>query len=75
MPDRAHHRSLSVDKVSVTNGRVVIGTEQLANKPSVYEKVNIEVTDFSATTQFPFTITAALPGGGDLSLKGVAGAH
>ncbi len=65
--------SLSVDKVSVTNGRVVIGNEELANKPSVYEKVNIEVTDFSATAQFPFAITAALPGGGDLSLKGTAG--
>ena len=32
--------------------------------------MNFEVTDFSATAQFPFALTAALPGGGELRLQG-----
>ena len=42
-------------------------------KPHIYDKVNIEVTNFSPTAQFPFTLTAALPGGGDVSLNGKCG--
>ena len=35
--------------------------------------MNLEVKNFSPTAQFPFTLTAALPGGGDFSLKGKCG--
>jgi AsmA protein len=45
----------------------------LDEKPQAYDKVKLEVTNFSPTAQFPFTLSAALPGGGDLSLKGKCG--
>jgi AsmA protein len=64
--------SLSVDKLTVTNGRVVVGHEKLGNKPFVYEKVTIEVTDFSSTAPFAFTMTAKLPGEGNVSLNGTS---
>ena len=65
--------ALSVDKLNVDNGRLLVGTANSPQKPTVYDKVNIEVRDFSATTQSPFTVTAEAPGGGELSLKGKCG--
>ena len=65
--------SLLVDKLAIEKGRVVIGTANSAEKPAAYEDVNVEVTDFSSTTQFPFEVSAGLPGGGDLNLKGKCG--
>jgi AsmA protein len=65
--------ALSVDKLSVDDGSLLIGTANSSDKPTVYDKVNIDVTDFSSTTQSPFTVTAEAPGGGDLSLKGKFG--
>jgi AsmA protein len=52
---------------------VVIGKTHAQQQPQVYDKVNIEVRDFSYTSQFPFTLSANLPGGGDLKLEGKAG--
>ena len=65
--------ALSVDKLNIDKGRLLVGSANSPEKPAVYDKVNLEVTDFSATAQFPFTLTAALPGGGDFSLKGKCG--
>ncbi len=42
-------------------------------KPHVYDKVNIEVTNFSFTSSFPFNMTAQLPADGSLKLDGKAG--
>jgi AsmA protein len=64
---------LSVDKLRISNGQVLVGEANSSQKPRVYDKVNLEVTNFSATAQFPFTLTAALPGGGDASLGGNCG--
>src|SRR5207253_2975262 len=65
--------NLSVQKLKVTDGRVSVAKVHSTQKPQVYDKVNIEVTDFSFTSQFPFTLTADLPGGGNLKLDGKAG--
>ena len=65
--------ALSVDKLNIDKGRLLVGSANSPEKPAAYDKVNLEVTDFSATAQFPFTLTAALPGGGDFSLKGKCG--
>jgi AsmA protein len=64
---------LTIDKLSISQGRFLVGTANGAAKPEVYDKVNFEVTDFSATAQFPFALTAALPGGGEFSLQGKCG--
>ncbi len=66
-------KALSVDKLNIDNGRLFVGTANSAEKPQAYDKVKLEVTNFSPTAQFPFTLSAALPGGGDLSLKGKCG--
>ncbi len=64
---------LSVAKINVNDGKLVIGKANSPAKPLTIEKVNLEVTDFSSTTQFPFKLSAALPSGGDLKLDGKAG--
>lgn len=65
--------NLSVHKLKIADGRLSVAKAHSTQKPQVYDKVNIEVTDFSFTSQFPFTVTANLPGGGDLKLDGKAG--
>ena len=63
--------NLSVAKLNVTSGKVSIGKPN--SKPHVYNNVNITVRDFSFASQFPFTLTSDLPGGGNLKLDGRAG--
>ena len=65
--------NLSVAKLSVTNGRLTVGTANSSAKPQIFDKVNIDVTNFSFASQFPFKLTADLPGGGDASISGKAG--
>ncbi len=64
---------LSVAKLKVKDGRVTISQANSSVKPHIYDKVNIEVRNFSFTSQFPFTLTANLPGGGSVKLDGTAG--
>jgi AsmA protein len=66
-------QNLSVSRLNVKDGRVSVGRANSSAQPHIYDKVNITVRDFSFTSQFPFTFTANLPGGGDLSLDGKAG--
>lgn len=63
--------NLSVHKLNISGGRILVG--QAPGKPRVYDDVNIEVTDFSPTSAFPFTMSAKLPAGGELKLSGKAG--
>jgi AsmA protein len=65
--------ALSVDKLTVANGRLLVGQTNSSEKPRVYDKVNGEVTNFSPTSRFPFKLTVALPGGGDVSMTGTCG--
>lgn len=64
---------LSVAKLSVENGRVTISNANSKEKPHVYDKVNIELINFSFTSSFPFKVTSDLPAGGSLKLDGTAG--
>jgi len=65
--------NLSVNKLEVADGRITIVHAGSSAAPHVYDKVNITITDFSFTSQFPFTLSAQLPGGGSLKLDGKAG--
>jgi AsmA protein len=65
--------SLSVAKLNVNNGRLTVSRAGSAEKPRVYDKVVIEMSDFSFTTSFPFKLTARLPGDGSLKIDGKAG--
>ncbi len=65
--------SLSVAKLNVNNGRLTVSRAGSAEKPRVYDKVDISLSDFSFTTSFPFSMTARLPGDGTLKIDGKAG--
>lgn len=63
---------LSVQKLTLNNGRINIGSTN-SQKRSVYDKVDISASNVSATTKFPVTLGANLPGGGNLKLDGNVG--
>jgi AsmA protein len=63
----------SVDKLTISNGKMIVGTVGSKAKPSVYSNVNLEASDLSYTTQFPFKLSATGPGNADLKVEGKAG--
>jgi len=65
--------NISVAKLEVKDGRLTVSRAGSREKSRVYDKVNIEVTNLSLTSSFPFKVAAQLPGGGDLNLTGKAG--
>ena len=65
--------NLSVAKLNVSDGQLTVSRAGSGEKPHVYDKVNIEVTNFSFTSSFPFTMSAQLPADGSLKLDGKAG--
>jgi AsmA protein len=71
--DNSFQQNLSVAKLTIKNGRVSIAQTKAPAKAHVYDKANIEVKNFSFASQFPFTLSAELPGGGTLKLDGTAG--
>lgn len=64
---------LSVGKLDISNGVLMVGRANSKAKPRIYDSVNIKVTDFSTTSQFPFTLTANTPSGGTVDISGKAG--
>jgi AsmA protein len=66
---------VSVAKFEIADGTVRVGhsSGHAAGKETVYQNVNLEASDISATTPMPFKLSAALPGGGKMSLDGEAG--
>lgn len=64
---------LSVSKLEISDGRVEVAETGAAGKSHVYDAVTVKVTNFSFTSEFPFTVSANLPAGGTLSLEGKAG--
>jgi AsmA protein len=64
--------SLSVRELEIKDGRVVVALSN-TGKSHVYDGVTLKVTDFSFTSEFPFTISANLPAGGRFDLEGKAG--
>jgi AsmA protein len=62
---------VSVASLNISDGRVTM--TKAGSKPLVVDKLNIDAKNLSATSAFPFTMTAALAGGGSLKLEGTAG--
>jgi AsmA protein len=65
--------AVSVGKLNVNHGKLMVAKVHSSAQPEVYDDVNVAVTDFSETSQFPFKLTANLPGGGDADISGKAG--
>jgi AsmA protein len=64
--------NFSVAKLEISHGKLTVGKVK-SSKLQIYDKVNITVTNFSLTSQFPFELSAGLPGGGDAKISGKAG--
>ena len=62
----------SVQKMNLNDGRITIGSAK-SRKRSLYDKVSVEASGVSMTSQFPVKVTASLPGGGSLKLDGKMG--
>lgn len=65
--------NLSVSKLAVKNGTLSMANVSTHEKPQVFTNVDITVQNFAFNSQFPFTMTSNLPGGGNMKLDGHAG--
>ncbi|MGH9717262.1 MAG: AsmA family protein [Candidatus Acidiferrales bacterium] len=63
----------AVGSVKISNGTIVVGTAGAQGKTETYRDVNVQASDLSRTSQFPFKLDAKTPGGGTISLDGNAG--
>jgi len=61
-----------IRQLTISNGTITINRGG-GREPSTYSDVDIEMKDISFASAFPFAMSAALPGGGSLSLDGKAG--
>ena len=65
--------SISVDKLKISNGTVTLGTVGTPGKTSTYQNVELDASNLSYTSQFPFTLTLKTAGDGSMKLEGRAG--
>jgi AsmA protein len=71
--DSSAPSSFAVEKVKISNGTIVMGTGGAHPKTQTYTEVNLEASDLSYTSQFPFNLSLRAPGGGTVKLDGKAG--
>jgi AsmA protein len=65
--------SVFVQKLSITNGRVVVATATKDRAEHRYDNVDLDASNLSFATPFTFRATADTPGGGKAVLNGQAG--
>ncbi len=66
-------QAVSIAKLEIKDGKLTIGKADSTAKPQVYDNLNIQMTNFSSTSQFPFQLMLNLPGGGSANVSGNAG--
>jgi AsmA protein len=71
-PSSASPGEFSVGKLELKSGRITIGSTG-SQKRSVYDNVGVTASNVSLTSKFPVTVTADLPGGGNVKLDGTVG--
>jgi len=72
-PSSGKPLDLSVKLVRITGGRFTLARTSGHFRPLVLEQVNAELRDFSSTSEFPFSLSTKVAGGGDITLQGKAG--
>jgi len=65
--------NFTVGQMKVEDGTAVVSDMPSTGPPFTYGKLNLSVQQFSFAKAFPFVLSAALPGGGLLDVKGNAG--
>ena len=63
----------NVDKLTVTNAHASIDNQPSTGAPLVCDNVDLKIDQLSLKKEFPFTLTAELPGKGTVSVNGKAG--
>lgn len=63
---------VSIKRLDLNDGSIIVGSTN-SQKRSTYDHVSISASDVSLASKFPVTITAKLPGGGDVKLEGTVG--
>ncbi len=69
-PASSQQTNISVAKLKISNGTIVVGTH---GKTQTYKSVELEASDLSYSSQFPFTFSATTPGDGTVKVDGKAG--
>ena len=65
--------NFTVGEMKVENGTAVVSDVPATGAPFTYSNLNLSAEQFSFAKSFPFTVSASLPGGGLLDVKGDAG--
>jgi AsmA protein len=65
--------NFSVGEMKVVNGTAVVSDVPATGAPVTYSNLNLTAQQFSFAKSFPFVLSASLPGGGLLDVKGNAG--
>jgi AsmA protein len=71
--EQSLEQNFSVEELNIRNGQISMADTNAPSKAHVYSNVDISVKNFSFTSQFPFTLSADLPGGGNAKLDGTGG--
>ena len=64
---------LTVSELRIRKGSCTVSPGPVTGKPLVYTDINLAIHQLSFLKSFPFQVSAKLPGGGSLGLKGNAG--
>ena len=65
--------NLSVARLNVNDGQLTVSRADSTEPKRIYSDVSIEVSNFSFSSAFPFSMSALLPSGGTMKLTGNAG--
>ncbi len=65
--------NFTVGEMKVVNGTAVVSDVPATGVPFIYSNLNLSADQFSFAKSFPFALTASLPAGGQLDVKGNAG--
>jgi AsmA protein len=71
--EQSLERNFFVGALNIRNGQISMADTNARSKAQVYSNVDLTMKNLSFTTQFPFTLSADLPGGGSAKLDGTAG--
>lgn len=71
--EQSLEQNFSVAELNIRNGQISVADTRAPSKTRIYSNVDISVKNFSFTSQFPFTLSADLPGGGNAKLDGTGG--
>lgn len=62
---------IQIQKLEIANGRILLGSP--GRRSQTYDAVNLTASNVSYDSRFPFSLSANMPGGGKMDVKGEAG--